>query len=319
MLTRIRDKVNSRTNPSYFFQKGYSTLELLVVVFISLVLFSGLFSLYYNLFKTEKESRIALKTELDLQSLQTQLHKIFTAIGFGIPLNFFNTHSRHCTENYVLSKNETHLCFLSVALRQAEYSGCWWICEGNNSLSSKVNSKTWLGGNCELNYNHLFLRMNSQKSNYQILRNVHPCNNANNGDIVFFLHKSRMNFPSDFWIRLGLSVTNVTHCAPGTKDLELRIGSDPPQPLISCVGDFRVRFITKEGNLVDSIPSLDSLHAIRYCLLIQISPRLQAPEQLPYYSERCGDVFFDNPMWKYYRWRVLEEEIVLYNLVGSLY
>ncbi len=290
--------------------KGYSLLELLVVIGLISILGVGIMSAYYGLLKSERKERLLIKSEADVQALVGQLKKIFSAIGYGVPVDYFSQS---------ISYDGTALRFLSTFVRQHKYAGCWWVCGMGNFTST---AKTRFANDCPASPSDIpssdrwFLVMNSYRSTKSLGTNNVTCETQ--GDVIVYLGKkesSNANFPADFLTRIYLDSTNLpAECAPDTKTVYIQVGSDPSQPLVSCVGDFRIRYIDKKGNYWDNL-ELSSLWGIRLCLFIQIGGRRESQEDLPQYSEKCGNFTF-NDTWKYYRWKIIEEDIPLYNLIN---
>jgi type IV pilus assembly protein PilW len=299
--------------------KGYSLLELLVVIVLISLLGIGIMSAYYGLLKSERKERLLIKSEADVQALLGQLKKIFSAIGYGVPIDCFNP-TMSCPER-VISYNGTELRFLSTFVRQNKYAGCWWVCGMGNFTTT---AKTRFANDCPASPNEIstsdrwFLVMDRDRSIKSFGTDIVNCQIQ--GDVIVYLGKkgsSNAIFPEDFITRIYLDSTNLpSECASETKTLYIQVGDDTPQPLISCVGDLRVRYIDENGNYSDNL-ELSTLWGLRLCLLIQIGGRRDSQEDLPQYSdlEKCGNLP-PNDTWKYYRWRVIEEDIPLYNLIN---
>ncbi len=303
---------------------GYSLVEFLIVIGLISIFSLGIMLVLYNTYKAERIGRGYLKSEGDRQALLSQLRRIFVTVGFGVPIDYFKV-SSICGENFVISGNNTNPCFLSLALRQTNWSGCWWICQrtfsGNGTFMTRA--RTRLGTECPLDPMEL---PNNQK-NFLVIEGFSKkllsssteevtCGNEDFGKVIIYLGRNYL-FPQDFLVQVYLhNGTTSKFCAPTTKNLELQIGDDVPQPLISCVADFRIKFIDYNGNYHDNLTAFGNriyeLKGLRICLVVQIGGRLEVQEEVPGYS-KCGEYLID-PSWRYYRWVVIEEDIPFYNL-----
>jgi len=62
-----------------------------------------------------------------------------------------------------------------------------------------------------------------------------------------------------------------------------------------------------------NIDDINNLRAIRLCLLIQVGGRMDTPMDPPNGFEQCGNITI-NPEWRWYRWKLVEEDIPLRNI-----
>jgi 23S rRNA (guanosine2251-2'-O)-methyltransferase len=119
---------------------------------------------------------------------------------------------------------------------------------------------------------------------------------------------------SDFAVRYYLSSANLPkECAPGTFNLLKQVSGDSTgRPIASCIAVFRVRYFDSQSysGVVDDI---NNLRAIRLCLLMQVGGRMDTPMDPPNGFEQCGDIT-TNPEWRWYRWKLVEEDIPLRNI-----
>lgn len=307
--------------------RGFSLFELLIIIGLIAIFSIGFMTTYYHFMKFERTERFFIKSEADVQVLVNQLKKIFSAIGYGVPINYFNI-SQICNRTSVISYNGSNFCFLSTFLRQTLYAGCWWICSMNN-FNTKAQSR--FSNNCpslerllnDTNHNWFMVLDSSKRLKLSGTNNIN-CEGQNQGDTVIYLGKrssnANYNFPDDFLISIFLDNTNLPlRCANNTANLYIKVGSDVSQPLISCIGDFRISFITKYGtyttNVGEFINDFSKLWGIRVCLLLQIGGRRDNREVLPQYSIKCGN-YTSFSHWEYYRWKVVEEDIPLYNIIN---
>ncbi len=306
--------------------KGFSLLEILIVIGIIAIFSTGFITVYFHLLKSERTGRLFVKSEVDLQAFVSQLKKIFSAIGYGIPLEYFKV-SPVCSQDAVISYNGTNLCFLSTFLRQTPYAGCWWV----YSTDSFTRALSRFSNNCPSleslyrnpNHNWFMILDDTKRLKFSGIDDITTVT-KNQGDIIIYLGKGSSNnpyfFPQDFLVNIYLNNLNLPSvCANNTANLYIKIGNDIEQPLISCVGNFQVVFIKKDGtytsNISEFINDFSKLWGIRVCFLLQIGGRRDSPEVLPLYSSKCGSYpVFSN--WQYYRWKVIEEDIPFYNIIN---
>jgi len=119
---------------------------------------------------------------------------------------------------------------------------------------------------------------------------------------------------NEFAVRYYLSNTNLPReCAPGTFNLLKQVNPDPvAQPIASCIAVFRVRYFDGQ-NYIANIGDINNLRAIRLCLLMQVGGRMDTPMEPPSSFEQCGEIVRNNE-WRWYRWKLVEEDIPLRNI-----
>ncbi|MGB9874165.1 MAG: prepilin-type cleavage/methylation domain-containing protein, partial [Hydrogenobacter sp.] len=89
--------------------------------------------------------------------------------------------------------------------------------------------------------------------------------------------------------------------------------SDSPQPLVDCVGAFRVRYITSQG-YADSVSDINNLYGIRLCIMMQVGSRQSTQANINNFSANCGGPIVIPSDWRYYRWSTVEVDIPLKNI-----
>ena len=119
---------------------------------------------------------------------------------------------------------------------------------------------------------------------------------------------------SDFAVRYYLSNTNLPReCSPGTFNLLKQVYGDAvEQPIASCVAVFRVRYFDGQSYNT-TIGDINNLRAIRLCLLMQVGGRMDTQMDPPNGFEQCGGIVINNE-WRWYRWKLVEEDIPLRNI-----
>lgn len=316
-------------------KRGFSLMELLVVIGITLVVGAGVYIAYVSLIREAVTKSIVAKNEQDINSLVYQLRKDLFAIGFGVDkyrLVLRNDGIVNCNSlgtfanmNTVIARcrandRQEELYYLSLTARQFLRSGCWWSVDGSGNLTS--NSMNYMLANCP---NRIDSSMGSclvidlSKS----IRQFGPCPDFSDGfnnnfanTLIFFAGNSGTSYPGGFSVRYYTSGTNLPReCAPQTFNLLKDVSGDATaQPVFSCLGAFRVRYF--DGTTYrESLGNINNLRAIRVCLLVQIGGITSLNLDVPSFSDECGGAFtLPTNEWRRYRWKVVEENIALENL-----
>jgi type IV pilus assembly protein PilW len=295
---------------------GYTLTEILILIALIGIFSAGFFSFFSGMLRTERQARFTIKTEADVSALRTFLKKELQSIGFGISADYLKTNPGGCGASAVISGNNTALCYLSLASRQTKWAGCWWIIDSSGNVFTNATSR--FGGNCPIPPpgNHTCLFLNNDRS----LRGIANCNQTIPSTVSFYLDGS---YPLDFLVKMYNSTTSDRpdkQCHPRLENSTLILEiNNSPQPVISCVLDFRIRYIDKTGNPLNTPPSsLQDLAGIRVCLIVQAGGRgtIRYQSSLTY-SERCGGDTIPLPGdYQFYPFKVIEEEVSLPNLRG---
>jgi len=306
---------------------GYTLTEILILIALIGIFSAAFFSFFSGMLRTERQARFTIKTEADVSALRTFLKKELQSIGFGISADYLKTNPGVCSASAVISGNNTTLCYLSLASRQTKWAGCWWIIDSSGNVFTNATSR--FGGLCPILSDQeirgdmcLFLDNNRLIKGNGIYR----CNDTSQAriSVVFYLDRGTPSYPLDFWVKLfwSNSTTNIPDksCHPNLQRSTLQLETkDNNQPVISCVLDFRIRYIDKSGNPLNTLPSsLQDLAGIRVCLIVQAGGRgrISYQESLTY-SERCGgDTITLSDDYRFYPFKVIEEEVSLPNLRG---
>jgi type IV pilus assembly protein PilW len=299
-------------------RKGITLVELLVVIAIVALSAGGIFFAYRSLVRETIRQSLFAKNEQDVEVLLTSLRKDLEAIGFGVPVDRLNLGTPACNgltafagSNSVVGiafncpSGGDELYFLNLATRSFRNSGCWWIRGWHGSVITE--GRRWTLENCPNSLptgeNLLCLDMASKA--------VADCDSPNT--LIFTM--GDRNGIEEFAVRYYLSNTNLPkECAPGTFNLLKQVYGDAfGQPIASCIAVFRVRYYDGQ-NYNTTIDDINNLRAIRLCLLMQVGGKMDTPMEPPNSFEQCGDIAI-NPEWRWYRWRLVEEDIPLRNII----
>jgi type IV pilus assembly protein PilW len=205
-----------------------------------------------------------------------------------------------------LSEND-ELYFLNLATRSFRNSGCWWVRDGSGNVATE--GRKWTLENCPSipprGENLLCLDMASKATT-----------NCNSPNTLIFTMGNRTSI-NDFAVRYYLSNANLPkECAPGTFNLLKQVNGDSTgRPIASCIAVFRVRYFDGQSYTpnIDEIDDINNLRAIRLCLLMQVGGKMDTPMDPPNRFEQCGDITI-NSEWRWYRWKLVEEDIPLRNI-----
>ena len=302
-------------------RKGITLVELLVVIAIVALSAGGIFFAYRSLVRETIRQSLFAKNEQDVEVLLTSLRKDFQGIGFGVPVDRLNVGTPACNgltafagSNSVVgivncSSESDELYFLNLATRSFRNSGCWWVVDGAGNVGTE--GRRWTLEDCPNNpptgERFLCLDMASKRGIDVATTN---CNSRNT---LIFPMGDRTSI-NDFAVRYYLSNTNLPReCAPGTFNLLKQVNGDAvAQPIASCVAVFRVRYFDGQGYNT-TIGDINNLRAVRLCLLMQVGGRMDTSMNPPNGFEQCG-LITTNPEWRWYRWKLVEEDIPLRNI-----
>jgi len=303
--------------------KGYSIIEILIVIAIIGILAGGMFSAYNFMARENIHRHFVAKQEQDVSSLLAQLTKDIESAGFGVD-----------SPNLASLTVGNTLSFISLASREEERSGCWAMVKSDRTMD--IKSINYIGANCDLNpkdYWYVILDPVSKNNRCpsgtdylcQCGTDDTYCDEEYINTLAFYATRENgYVFPDDFQVQYFLDNTNLpSECAQNTFNLMKQVGSSNSQPVISCVHTFTTRaYVENSGNLVysDSISDISLFRDIlRVCLVLQVGGRQTTPSSnTPQFTADCGGgPTIDNNWWnntgRWYRWKVVEQDIVLRN------
>ncbi|QWK18967.1 MAG: type II secretion system GspH family protein [Hydrogenobacter thermophilus] len=300
-------------------KRAFTLVELLIVMAILLIIGAGLFYAFRTIFRQSTTQALVAKQEQDVQFITSTLVNELSTVGFGIDrsrlqvLNNGTNLSDVQGSNAVVAISGSEIDFLSLATRQEESAGCWGVTDAGGNLTTQARdylfrpctSASW--GLPSDTSKVVCLDLSTKQDI------TSSCRNA----LAFFVGDKI--YPADFVTRyyLDSSSTASKLCASGTLTLFKRVGSDTPQPLVDCVGAFRVRYIVQSGgsvNYADSVSDINSLIGIRLCMLLQVGERQSVQSNIENFSTDCGGSITMLADWRYYRWAKVEVDIPLRNI-----
>lgn len=304
-------------------KRGYSIVEILIVIAIMGILAAGILSAYRFIAKENVTKHIIAKQEADVGVLINQLLKDVESAGFGVDVD--NLTSTTITSGI--------LKFPSLASREEIWSGCWAVLD-NGSLT--IKSKNFMGQDCEFPSAWYIVLDSITKKNLCPSTLDYLCNDLTgmSGLGFYATTNNDYKYPQSFMVSYSLTQTNLPkECAQGTYNLIKTTGTSgyagyqANQPIISCVlpNSFKVRAGIQSGGSIiyqDSVSSSDiqshNLKLFRICLILQVGGKQDTVTTKPQFSTDCGggptiDSTWWNNIGRWYRWKVIEQDIQLRN------
>ena len=263
-------------------------VELLVVIALSLILGTAITTLYTTFIQQRITSSTFVKTEGDLIYFQQLLERITKNAGFGIPAN-----------KQVFNFNNGVFSFYSLALRQENGIGCWKT--STSTAPSDINERACPNDGYTMCFD-------SQKG---------EVTSSDRSVACFFTGGKSLG---DFLVKIFTDNSNLPReCLSGTSNLMIQVGTDTPQPIVSCVSDFKVRFLVQDPNgmvnIQDSPPNdIRLLKGVRYCFFVQLTERGGTSYIQPTFSNECGGTAISVQNWRNRKWTTVEMNVELPNL-----
>lgn len=329
-------------------QKGFSILEILIIMVIMAILAGGIFSAYNFIARETAWRHFVAKHESDAIVITNQITKDIESAGFGIGAEELvntslstNLVSTTLPNGQVLNAIFSNYTVPGLAFREEKWSGCWGELR-NGTLT--VRSKNFLGKNCEFVNDWYVVLDPYTKKNICPQSSDYLCNDYSNMDGIIFYATSDNSYKYHQSFMLSYSITSSNlpkDCAAGTFNLAKSLGTpgfpgyQSNQPVLSCIfpGGFRIRAGVVSGNTLtytDSV-SIDDiqnkrLKLFRLCLITQVGYRQESISTQPQFSQACGEgPNIDSNWWnatppatnyyggKWYRWKIIEQDIPLRN------
>lgn len=245
-----------------------------------------------------------------------------------------------CTD----ANNNDQLYILSLSSRNIRESGCWGFVDSEGCL--RVAYVTKIGERVNLSQNLLsrdcssdirrtgrFLFLSKERrilgggveSGSNVCVQSAECDSGikcsyKNSVFVYF-GDNDFTYPDDFQVRYYLSPNNIpVECAPNTYNLVRQLRGGVGQPILSCVATFKVYYGESDdfGSMLysASIGSIDNLKSVVLCMVVQLGRhKAGKPTESVTFSNKCGGFTVSfNDERRFYRWKVVEEEVPLRNI-----
>lgn len=319
-------------------KRGVTLVELLLVIAIMLILGGAILKAYEFVFKKTAESATVLKSEMDIQLSTLYLLKDLESIGFGVDKSRFSAGNECNFSDFLNGNRAVSICttngysifFLSLAAREQEGSGCWGVTDSNGCLDMS-RAKNRLGGECTVENDaskYIFMDVNKNSvTNPQCEKSTECSSGLKCLPNLVAFYKGNYVYPDAFVASYCLGPSSSCaptgniprECAPGTGVLYKEVNGSTPQPVVSCVREFRVFYGVESGGGVTYTtappPSVESLNSIRLCLIFQVGRKRDSTiTNPPNLTSDCGGPVIYTAEQQYYRWDVLEVNIPVRNL-----
>jgi len=279
-------------------KRGMTLMELLVSMAIFAILGAGVFFLYRSFISQRIVQTTLVRTEGDLTYFQQYFSRLISSAGFGIPAEATD----------VLSGGGNSLNIRTLIAGQNRGTGCFRVlgADGNVVYVSDfdVNGRPCTG------------------ISYTRCLDLEKKQNCTKTPRVEFFD------PGTDKIRLDTSNSSLpSQCLPGTVNLRLGFGDSTPQPVISCIANFKVLCIYKDGNIDTNCNFDGSQTSVVLCFFVQLNQKAPEGGQSlvePTFRGPClegndpsrpeNKVSDDVPDWSSVRWAVVEWVIDLPNI-----
>ncbi|MFN3976482.1 MAG: prepilin-type N-terminal cleavage/methylation domain-containing protein [Aquificaceae bacterium] len=295
--------------------KGFTLVELLVVMVLSLIIGAGLVALYRNLVGNVAERSTVVKNQAQLNFVMDNLAKLLSTAGFGIDKDNINQ-----AINII---NNNRLEILTRVASQETNAGCWGIIDQSGNFKLQVsNNDTKL-----VSFN-TYRECPNDKDQYPVKINIlTKSSNCTTSCLAF------RNDPTS--LRLYLNSQNLhPSCLQGTQRLMLDMNGTP-QEILQCVAHLRFRYLTYDGNELvpkDERPSdVRNIAGVRICMMVQLSEfgsKTQESQKIAAtgayeeieYTPQCGGENLTqlNPAlqntWRNKKWERVELDVFMPNL-----
>jgi len=299
-------------------KNGYTLIEILVVIAISLILGVAIFTLYTTIIKENISKSLIAKKESDAKIMIYQLLKDLEGIGFGVDnsrlkINGVNSSDLDNDNPFLtITDNGQTIIFLNLSARDEQYSGCWGYGDVTGNLNISL-SKNYLSRDCPL-LNNKFLFLDSNK-NYKFIETYQNPNIKYANLVAFYVGDK--SYPNDFKVKYYLDSNNLPkECMQGTYSLYRQVSTDTAQPIASCIHTLKLRYGKSDGSYAASVNSINELSSVVVCMLIQVGGRQSTQEPVPSFkTNRCNNITINETTnMRYYRWATIEEEVILKNI-----
>lgn len=306
--------------------KGFTLVELLVVMALSLIIGAGLVALYRNLIGNVAERSTVVKNQAQLNFVIDNLAKLLSTAGFGIDKDNIN--------QAIDINNNNSLQILTRVASQETNAGCWGIIDkdGNFKLQVSDNDTKPVSfnnyGECPNNVDQYLVRISIEDRSPNCQRNC------------FAFRDDPTN------LRLYLDSQNLhPSCLQGTRRLMLDMNGTA-QEILQCVAHLRFRYLIYDDNLEDDnlvatdqkpsqVENTDQkppqIAGVRICMMIQLSEfgsKTQETQKIAAtgayeeikYTPQCGGESLTqlNPAlqntWRNKKWERVELDIFMPNL-----
>ncbi len=208
-------------------RKGFSILELLIAIFISLILMSAIYYTYTTFFMGIKSERVNVEQEIEKIVSLELLRLDLEHLGYGVGINCSGTDYRI----YEINNGDiTNLLKIRSTLNNTNNSTIGWrICRDGNLIKNEIE---------ESNNNIVYVNENGC-----VVGTVSDGSCPSTGFLVGYPYDTGATGCDGFCseILYYLSNTNLPkNCNPNTYNLLRKVNNGTGQPLMSCIADIKI-------------------------------------------------------------------------------
>jgi len=281
-------------------KRGMTLIELVVAMAIFVILGTAVFFLYRNFLSQRIVQTSLVRTEGDLAYFQQFFSRLVSSAGFGVP--------GETTD--VISGGNDSLTIRTLTAGQNRGTGCFRVIDANGNIT--YTSEFDINGRpC-------------QNISYTRCLNLQKQQDCTATPRVEFFRSG------DEYITINTSSNNLPpQCLQGTQNLMLTLGNQIPQPVISCVANFKVLCVHRNGT-VDRNCNFDTNNpqtSVVLCFFVQLNQSAKDTGQSfvkPTFRGPClegnnpnapeNTIPSDIQNWDSVKWAVVEWVIDLPNL-----
>lgn len=225
--------------------KGFSIIELLIVIAITLIVASGIYTLYSQFLREFKGESESIQTQIEKNIAFELIRLDLEHAGFGIvstndlPLEWDENNKKLTIRSTLNNANQKTIGFVVVDCT----SGAWPA----NFTAGKCNDAS-AGINCDKrkdieNNNLVFINAATQA--YVGTGTFGTCPASQPLIGLPYDPNTGNDCTTQYCYRVIYYLSNTqpySHCNPNTRNLLRAVGGGVGQPVLSCVSDFKIRF-----------------------------------------------------------------------------
>ena len=307
-------------------KKGVTLVELMITLVIFTIVISMIYSVFNAFIKQATSERKTAKTEMDVINVAWPLLKEIQSAGFGAP-KFDCTPTTQCDCH--ISVSGSTLTIHSTAAGNSENAGKWSYV----GTSCAVPGLPTTAGEDATVVMNILNKTRMTRTTVAAANTLDGCLSDWTGNIAYwspYESGTDLECYETTYSLQPLSATSPGMCATGTQILSRSVSRTTTpdyEPVVDCVLDLDYRFgcINSSGALTwqagtDCVNS--KLRLVKVGIVVQSSPRrdLQGSntitlfEDLGATSQKTITLDSINATLRYYKWRKIEQTIILKNL-----
>jgi prepilin-type N-terminal cleavage/methylation domain-containing protein len=322
-------------------QKGVTLVELMITLVIFSVVISMIYSVFNALIKQATSERKTAKTEMDVINVAWPLIKEIQSAGFGAP-KYSCSSTTQCDCHISVSGTESAtasrtLTIHSTAAGNSEHAGKWSYISattcGVAGLPDEDDEASTQNRNVVI-----ISSLDKSRLGYTYVKGtaspiLNTCSSSYENHIAYWTPATSIDpvAPAlgcyETQYSLGASAAAPATCATGTQSLRRSVSttadSTSADPILDCVLYVTYRFgcISSSGALTWQAGTdcgTSKLRLVKVGMIVQNSMRrdFQVPDTITLFGDLSGQSrsVTVSPEQRYYKWRTVEQTIILKNL-----